>query len=234
MCAHMSKRPCVPTLPACSSFFVCFDSDAPQSKALAKPDLLAPPPPTDALEGTDYVSFCSAQRLPKTLVDMSLYALIGMPAQQEGGVSETGVHRGALTLSARAGVKAVCKHLRSLNVYGPTAFLASCYGSAELAQGFCRLCAVWGGVYMLRRGAYAGAYPSLTPPSPLTPSPGGNLHSGARSGMQLVAHLTAVPPCLLYYPDHPTLPSFVSYPNHSSPPRFSPQFTPNQAQSTPN
>jgi len=206
----MSKRPCVPTLPACSSFFVCFDSDAPQSKALAKPDLLAPPPPTDALEGTDYVSFCSAQRLPKTLVDMSLYALIGMPAQQEGGVSETGVHRGALTLSARAGVKAVCKHLRSLNVYGPTAFLASCYGSAELAQGFCRLCAVWGGVYMLRRGAYAGAYPSLTPPSPLTPSPGGNLHSGARSGMQLVAHLTAVPPCLLYYPDHPTLPSFVS------------------------
>ena len=171
MCAHMSKRPCVPTLPACSSFFVCFDSDAPQSKALAKPDLLAPPPPTDALEGTDYVSFCSAQRLPKTLVDMSLYALIGMPAQQEGGVSETGVHRGALTLSARAGVKAVCKHLRSLNVYGPTAFLASCYGSAELAQGFCRLCAVWGGVYMLRRGAYAGAYPSLTPPSPLNPPP---------------------------------------------------------------
>ena len=171
MCAHMSKRPCVPTLPACSSFFVCFDSDAPQSKALAKPDLLAPPPPTDALEGTDYVSFCSAQRLPKTLVDMSLYALIGMPAQQEGGVSETGVHRGALTLSARAGVKAVCKHLRSLNVYGPTAFLASCYGSAELAQGFCRLCAVWGGGLHAQKGRLRRRLPLPNPSQPPHPLP---------------------------------------------------------------
>ena len=51
--------------------------------------------------------------------------------------------------TAAEGVRTVCRHLRSLGVFGPTAYLAAVYGASEMPQGFCRLCAVWGGVYML-------------------------------------------------------------------------------------
>jgi RAB protein geranylgeranyltransferase component A len=42
--------------------------------------------------------------------------------------------------------------LTSLGKYGETAFLYPMYGSAEIIQSFCRMCAVWGGTYMLRQG----------------------------------------------------------------------------------
>ena len=51
------------------------------------------------------------------------------------------------------GVRTMCRHLRSLGQYGPTAFLEPFYGSGELPQAFCRLCAVWGGTYMLQHRA---------------------------------------------------------------------------------
>ncbi|XP_038055645.1 rab proteins geranylgeranyltransferase component A 2-like [Patiria miniata] len=40
--------------------------------------------------------------------------------------------------------------LRSLGRYGNTAFLWTLYGSGELPQCFCRMCAVFAGIYMLR------------------------------------------------------------------------------------
>lgn len=49
----------------------------------------------------------------------------------------------------RAGVLSTQKYLRSLNVYGSTAFLVSSYGAGELPQAFCRMSAVYGGMYML-------------------------------------------------------------------------------------
>jgi Rab proteins geranylgeranyltransferase component A len=49
----------------------------------------------------------------------------------------------------REGVLSTQKYLRSLNVYGSTAFLVSSYGVGELPQAFCRMCAVYAGVYML-------------------------------------------------------------------------------------
>jgi RAB protein geranylgeranyltransferase component A len=39
-----------------------------------------------------------------------------------------------------------------LGKYGDTAFLYPIYGIAEVVQSFCRMCAVWGGTYILRRG----------------------------------------------------------------------------------
>lgn len=41
------------------------------------------------------------------------------------------------------------KFFKSLGRYGNTAFLWSLYGSGELPQSFCRLCAVFGGTYIL-------------------------------------------------------------------------------------
>lgn len=45
------------------------------------------------------------------------------------------------------------KFLQSLGRYGNTPFLWPMYGSGEIPQAFCRLCAVFGGLYHLKRGA---------------------------------------------------------------------------------
>ncbi|XP_074650137.1 rab proteins geranylgeranyltransferase component A 2-like isoform X2 [Tubulanus polymorphus] len=49
------------------------------------------------------------------------------------------------------GLAAVKKFLVSLGRYGNTAFLWTLYGSGELPQAFCRMCAVFGGIYCLRK-----------------------------------------------------------------------------------
>jgi len=49
------------------------------------------------------------------------------------------------------GLRATKKFLSSLGRFGPTPFLWSMYGTGELPQAFCRLCAVFGGVYYLGR-----------------------------------------------------------------------------------
>merc|ERR1719266_2116829 len=52
-------------------------------------------------------------------------------------------------VSAEDGLKATRKFLSSLGRFGPTPFLWSMYGTGELPQAFCRLCAVFGGIYYL-------------------------------------------------------------------------------------
>ncbi|XP_023339361.1 rab proteins geranylgeranyltransferase component A-like [Eurytemora carolleeae] len=49
------------------------------------------------------------------------------------------------------GIQQTRKFLSSLGRFGSTPFLWSMYGSGELPQAFCRLCAVYGGVYYLGR-----------------------------------------------------------------------------------
>jgi len=41
--------------------------------------------------------------------------------------------------------------LHLLEKYGPSSFLAPMYGISEFCQAFCRLCAVYGGIYVLKR-----------------------------------------------------------------------------------
>ncbi|XP_012273654.1 rab proteins geranylgeranyltransferase component A 1 [Orussus abietinus] len=53
--------------------------------------------------------------------------------------------------SCRDGVNRTKHFLNSLGRYGNTSFLWPMYGSGELPQCFCRLCAVFGGVYCLKR-----------------------------------------------------------------------------------
>ncbi|VVD03468.1 unnamed protein product [Leptidea sinapis] len=54
-------------------------------------------------------------------------------------------------MPCREGVRESKKFLKSLGRYGNTPFLWPMYGSGELPQCFCRLCAVFGGVYCLNR-----------------------------------------------------------------------------------
>lgn len=48
------------------------------------------------------------------------------------------------------GLKAAKNFLRCLGRYGNTPFLFPLYGQGEIPQGFCRMCAVFGGIYCLR------------------------------------------------------------------------------------
>ncbi|CAJ0930019.1 unnamed protein product, partial [Mesorhabditis belari] len=47
------------------------------------------------------------------------------------------------------GLQAVCRFIDSVGVFGPSPFLYPLYGCGELPQCFCRLCAVFGGLYAL-------------------------------------------------------------------------------------
>ncbi|XP_066286896.1 rab proteins geranylgeranyltransferase component A 2-like [Branchiostoma lanceolatum] len=58
--------------------------------------------------------------------------------------------RDATTLK---GLKSTQRFLRSLGRYGNTPFLWPLYGPGELPQCFCRMCAVFAGIYCLRRAA---------------------------------------------------------------------------------
>ena len=53
-------------------------------------------------------------------------------------------------VKTKDGLRSIQKILSSLGRYGKSPFLCTKYGNSELPQAFCRLCAVYGGVYMLR------------------------------------------------------------------------------------
>ena len=55
------------------------------------------------------------------------------------------------TVPTEVGLRRLYRHMNSIGRYGDTAFLCCKYGSGELAQAYCRMCAVWGGTYILRR-----------------------------------------------------------------------------------
>lgn len=97
-------------------------------------------------ESKPFVDFMKHCKLPEDLQCTILYALclyIG-----DGGAA--GAPSGETSISTVEGLRRLYQHVTSLGKYGKTAFLYPVYGGGELTQGYCRMCAVWGGVYMLR------------------------------------------------------------------------------------
>ncbi|XP_065310411.1 rab proteins geranylgeranyltransferase component A 2 [Dermacentor albipictus] len=90
-------------------------------------------------EGRPFLEFLQSRQLSKNVEHYVLHAI----AMVDGTTP---------TLQA---LKSVQKFLDSLGRYGNSPFLASLYGSGELPQCFCRLCAVYGGIYHLQRGPSA-------------------------------------------------------------------------------
>lgn len=88
-----------------------------------------------------FVTFLKTFSLSTKLQEMIIYALCIESNAQD-----------AAKLTALDGLKSLYRHLSSLGRFGDSAFLYPCYGFAEIPQAFCRMSAVWGGVYMLRRG----------------------------------------------------------------------------------
>ncbi|KAI8907659.1 GDP dissociation inhibitor [Powellomyces hirtus] len=94
----------------------------------------------DAFKGKPYQSFLQDQKLSPRLIGFILNAT-ALVVERETLV----------TLSTEEGLALTQRHLRSLGRWGKTAFLVALYGAgSELSQAFCRLCAVYGGTYILK------------------------------------------------------------------------------------
>ncbi|XP_063695891.1 rab proteins geranylgeranyltransferase component A [Culicoides brevitarsis] len=84
-------------------------------------------------EDKTFIEYLKHKKLTPNLIHYILYA-IGM------GNNET---------KCMEGVKNVAKFLTSIGHYGNTPFLFPMYGAGEIPQCFCRLCAVFAGIYCL-------------------------------------------------------------------------------------
>ncbi|XP_059338965.1 rab proteins geranylgeranyltransferase component A 1 isoform X2 [Ammospiza nelsoni] len=86
-------------------------------------------------ESSTFAEFLQTRKLTPSLQHFILHS-IAMVAQTESSTLE--------------GLQATKKFLQCLGRYGNTPFLFPLYGQGEIPQCFCRLCAVFGGIYCLR------------------------------------------------------------------------------------
>ncbi|KAJ3190383.1 hypothetical protein HDU85_000679 [Gaertneriomyces sp. JEL0708] len=92
----------------------------------------------EAYRELPYRDFLQTQKLNPRLIAFILHT-IALVASDE-----------ASSVSTPTGLQLTQKHLQSLGRWGKTAFLVALYGAgSELIQAFCRLCAVYGGTYIL-------------------------------------------------------------------------------------
>lgn len=95
------------------------------------------------LEFRDYLT---AHKISTRLQDIIVYALCF-----HGEKLHNATTLDTNSLKTSDAFKSIYEHINALGKFGDTAFLVPMYGSAELPQSFCRMSAVWGGVYVLRR-----------------------------------------------------------------------------------
>ncbi len=84
-------------------------------------------------EDGKFVDLMSQQKLTKNLIHYILYSMC----------------MGSEELTSKEGLGRIKTYLTSIGRYGNTPFLFPMFGCGEIPQCFCRLCAVFGGVYWL-------------------------------------------------------------------------------------
>lgn len=104
----------------------CIEYDKPSDE---KNDFLEFP------EDGKFIELMKQQRLPPKLIHYILYSMC----------------MGNDELNFKDGITRIRTYLTSIGRYGNTAFLFPMYGCGEIPQCFCRLCAVFGGVYCLSK-----------------------------------------------------------------------------------
>lgn len=111
------------------------------------------------LDGS-FVDLLRRQQLPKNIREFVLYALALITEDQEKEIVEG---EPSHLVSTREGLKSVTLYLESIGRFGAaSAFLYPMYGQGEMPQAFCRVAAVRGAIYVLRRPVDAILVDKLT------------------------------------------------------------------------
>ena len=92
----------------------------------------------DAVEGVFLSELMTRHGLDDRLQEYVAYGMAGVARLRQASAAE--------------GIASIGAYLQSMGVYGEgSPFLYCCYGSGEMAQAYCRMAAVYGGLYVLRR-----------------------------------------------------------------------------------
>lgn len=93
----------------------------------------------DEYKSRSFNDFLAYNKITGTLASMITYALCLCSENDKD------------KLPTADGLDQLYTHINSLGRFGDTAFLCPVYGSGEISQAFCRMSAVWGATYVLRR-----------------------------------------------------------------------------------
>eukprot|EP01041_Mallomonas_annulata_P004415 gene4415-8790_t len=102
----------------------------------------------EGYEEKPFTAFLTHLGLSLKLQDLVRYALCLDPSPSPSCTDDR--HAVMPAHTAVTGMRSLYHHMRAMGQYGGTAFLAPLYGVSEVPQAFCRICAVWGGIYVLR------------------------------------------------------------------------------------
>mmetsp|Transcript_43452 Transcript_43452/g.70497 ORF Transcript_43452/g.70497 Transcript_43452/m.70497 type:complete len:672 (-) Transcript_43452:398-2413(-) len=143
----------------------CLDYSATPQAVFAGGESSASVPPPQPAANSDFAvavheyserpftDFLSSRGLSSSAQSFVCYAV----ALATSGGGGAGAAAAGSTSTTRQGIAAVVTYLTSLGRYGSgtMALMAPQYGVGDFSQAFCRLCAVYGGTYILRRGVQA-------------------------------------------------------------------------------
>lgn len=103
----------------------------------------------ELMKNKDFTKLMEEYKLSPKLQAIVIYALCFVATKVAIG---SGDATDCTKLSAYEALLLLYRHVDSLGKYSETAFLVPIYGSGEITQAFCRMSAVWGGTFILRRG----------------------------------------------------------------------------------
>jgi RAB protein geranylgeranyltransferase component A len=106
-----------------------------------------------AFEDLPIEQFLSSSKISPKLQQIIVYALCCHTRPLSGGpVSDDSLGGSASQpYLTRDALRDMFLHVDSIGRFGETAFLAPIYGTSEIIQAFCRMSAVWGGTFILKR-----------------------------------------------------------------------------------
>lgn len=120
----------------------------------------------DAFIDRPFVDFLEDCKISTKLQRIIIYALCCHTAPLTSTAQKKGANDSKLLLpccsnesfyTTREGLCDMFMHIDSIGRFGETAFLSPLYGSSEVVQAFCRMSAVWGGTFILRRSVSAAS-----------------------------------------------------------------------------
>lgn len=122
----------------------------------------------DRFIDSPFLSFLQHCKITPKLQSIIVYALCGHCPAIDGNYLQS---KDVSIYTTRTALTDMFRHLNSLSRYGQSAYLMPLYGTGEVVQAFCRMSAVWGTTFILRRKVVDINYAKESPPAELGKEP---------------------------------------------------------------